>query len=37
MSFEVPEDGQIDHVNLLMLDEKRKDAVLQMKREERER
>lgn len=33
----MPEDGQIDHVNLLMLDEKRKDAVLQMKREERER
>lgn len=37
LEFEVPEDGQIDHVRLLMLDEKRKDAVMQQKREERDR
>lgn len=33
LDFEVPEDGQIDHINLLMLDEKRKDAVIRLKRE----
>ena len=37
LDFEVPEDGKVDHVHLLMLDEKRKDAVMQQKREERER
>jgi hypothetical protein len=30
----VPENGEIDHADLLMLDEKRKEAILQMKREE---
>jgi len=27
-------DGQLDHINMLMLDEKRKDAVLKIKREQ---
>ncbi len=34
IEFDVPEDGQIDHISLLMLDEKRKDAVLQQKRDD---
>lgn len=34
INYFVPETGQIDHADLLMLDEKRKEALLQQKREE---
>jgi hypothetical protein len=37
ISYPVPESGEIDHVDLLMLDEMRKEALLQQKREELER